>query len=603
MMSHVRLVLSRVLTNSKVPAKTAFSRTKLGQEAIENVVLAGGQSLCRHPVRSLSAKWSLVAGLLVLGAGAPLWAQSVEPSEPGIVLPPVLLKIQDVSQAKIDTPLPKAGEPTLPSAGVTLPKEGGLPTEVAAAYAVPVPTEAGASAAGAKGPQSSFFSEGEIGVGSMNHIIGDVTLYKLGADPRFRIHFAHDQLDGYGFRPAGAGYFNRSDAIEGSLSSSGEGLYSLDLGASYAEKQNGLQQLSSTFNSVTHRFVAGNLGAQYLRLKPVTLDASFAAASTSVTVAGPQPLGGNEIDLNPKLGASVQFGGVQLGLSGFYGLGRTAALASGGGLGPTTQTQRAGGSLSLRAELPLSLTLKASAGLHWDDFNGLIVPFSVDLSGDYGDTVSFSLHGGQRVKTLSYAGVWRELPFLSEEGALHGSIERYGGASTQLHFGRSLAFDGGLEYTDDTAAVVPTTLAGGGTGLFAFSQVPFIALSPSAGLSWSPTESFTLRVGWKGFFLNTSPFFPSSTFTLNAELANPSTRYGGGLTGRWDLYPNGVQLPDMGLSGFVRVSEGVMFTLSGDDLLSPLIPGGRTLWSNIVSGFPGYYDPGLRVTLATHISL
>ncbi len=556
----------------------------------------------RSGLDSLSTKVSLLAAALLLGAMAPLWAQSVEPKEPGIVLPPVLLKIQDVTEAKVDTPLPKANGPTLPKVDVTLPKEAGMPTQ-ATAYAVPVPTGAGASAAEAKGAQTSFFSEGEIGVGSMNHIIGDVTLYKLGADPRFRIHFAHDQLDGYGFRPAGAGFFNRSDGIDGSLSSSKEGLYSFEVGASYTEDQNGLQQLSPTFNSVTHRFVAGNLAAEYLKTKPFSFGASVKATSTSITVAGSEPLGGNEIDLEPGLSTSVQFAGVRLGLSGFYGLDQTAALAAGSAAGPATQLQRAGGDLSFRAELPLSLVFQASVGLHWDDFNSLIVPFSLELTGSYGDTVSFSVHGGQRVKELSYAEVWREQPFLVEEGALHSSVEQYGGASMQLHFNRTLALDGGVEYTADSGAVAPVALASDGTGLFAFSQTPLVELAPSAGLSWSPAESFTLRVGWKGSFLNSNPFFPSTTFTLNAELANASSRYGGGLTGRWDIYPRGAQLPNIGLSGFVRVSEGVMFTLSGDDLLSPLIPGGRTLWGNIVQGFPGYFQPGLGVTLATHISL
>jgi len=550
----------------------------------------------------LSARGLLFAAVLLAAATAPLWAQSVEPKEPGIVLPPVLLKIQDVTQAKIDTPLPKATGPTLPKVDVILPKEAGVPTP-AAAYAVPVPTGAGASAAGAKGPPSSFFSEGEIGVGSMNHVLGDVTLYKLGDDPRFRIHFAHNQLDGYGFRPAGGGYFDRNDAINGSLSSSKEGLYSLDLGASYTESQNGLQQLSPTFNSVTHRFAAGNLAAEYLKAKPFSFGAAVKATNTGITVAGASPLGGNELDLEPNLSAAVQFGGVRLGLSGFYGLDRTAALGAASAAGPTAQLQRAGGALSLRAELPLSLTLKASVGLHWDEFNNLIVPFALDLTGDYGDSLSFSLHGGQRVKELSYAEVWRAMPFLAEEGALHSSVQQYGGASTQLHFGRTLGLDGGVEYTADSGAVVPVTLASDGTGLFAFSQEPLVELSPSVALSWSPAESFTLRLGWKGSLLESNPFLPSTTFTLSAELANASSRYGGGLTGKWDVYPSGIQIPNLGLSGFFRVTDGVMFTLSGDDLLSPLIPGGRTLWGNIVPGFPGYYQPGLGVTLATHISL
>lgn len=535
----------------------------------------------------------------IFAMNLPAFAQSIEPKEPAIVLPPVLLRIQDVSKPKIDTPLPKGSGPALPPVSVALPKAAGMPTS-GGDLAVPLPVASGA--AGAPGRPSSFFSEGDIGFGSMNHVLGDITLYKLGADPRFSIHFSHDQLDGYGFRPAGSGFFNRTDAIDGSLSSSSEGVYSLDAGAGFSDRTDGLQQLSSAYNSVEHSFVAGHLSGDYLRLSPFSLGASLEASNTAMNVSGPTPLNGSELEIEPSIHSSVQLSGVRIGLSGFYGLGQTVALAAGSSGGSTTQLQRAGGTLSVKAELPLSLTLDGSVGLHWDDYNDLVVPFSVALRGDWGDVLSLDLHGGQRVRDLSYAGVWHDLPFLTEGGALHPTIEWYGGASTQLHLSRSFALDGGVEYTTDTAAIIPQAIDPG-TGLFTFSQLPYVSLAPSAGLSWTPVEAFSLRLGWKGSFLGTSPFFPTTVLSLDAEVADPSTRYGGGLTGKWEIFPDGTQLPVVGLSGFWRVGEGVMFTLTGEDLLSPLIPGGRTLWGGIEAGFPGYYQPGIGVTFATHISL
>ena len=425
----------------------------------------------------------------------------------------------------------------------------------------------------------------------MNHVIGDITLYKLGADPRFSIDFAHERLDGYNFRPAGSGFYHRNDALDGSLSFGNEGLYDVNGKASYAETEDGLQGLGS-FNSVTHRFINGNFDGGYLKFAPFSVTGSVDGSIADLTLSGANPVSGSEYRVAPTVAMAIDTPNVSGGLSFYYGLTQGAPPATSGAV--ASQTQKAGGDLSIKASLPYSLTLSGSFGLHWDDFNGLQYPFGLSLGGVASDLLTYRVYGGYRVNDVTYLDLWNRYPYLDQSIALHSTLSWYLGGEAQLRFRKELTLDSSLEYSTDSGAVLPTSIDS--TGLFGFNQIAYSAIRPAINLSWTPAGPFSLRAGWKGAFLNPNPFFPLSTFTLDAELSDSSNRYGGGLTGSLDLFSTGAQVPNIGLSGFFRASEGVLFLLELSDVLAPLIPGGRTTWST-------YAEPGFDLVLRTEISL
>jgi hypothetical protein len=543
----------------------------------------------------------LVIAMVSAGAGLAS-AQQVEPSEPQIVLPPVLLQVPDVTQEKIDTPLPQEQAPTLPEIDIALPKAQNIELG-AAAYEVPVPVQgpSGAPITAATKPPSNFFSDGVIGAGSMNHIIGDITLYKLGENPRFNLEFSHERIDGYldpsrpnFFWPAGAGFFNRTDALLGSLTTSSKNQLSFDTHDFYRETENGLQGLGS-YSSISHRFISGNLNAAYSHLSPFTFGAGVVATSGDMSLASPSPssaINAQELSVKPTLSIGLNLAKLTGNVSGFYEL-----RANSGQL--QYQQQSAGGLLTMNAELPLALTLKGSVGAQWDDTVGWAVPFSIEVDGVYKGLSTYRLYGGYEVSPQNYFDLWTKYPYLNHDQVLSTSLSWYGGVASEWRFGKNLALQGGVDFSSVTNAILPTALAGDRTGLFGFTQGAAMTLSPSAAISWDPSGPFSMKLGWKGNFLKPIPFTPLSSFNFDTEYDDNSGRFGGALTGVMDLYnptEPSTLMPNIGLSGYFRVSDGVSFHLDMNDLVSPFLSSGRKSWNT-------YTDPGFRVTVTTQISL
>jgi len=311
-----------------------------------------------------------------------------------------------------------------------------------------------------------------------------------------------------------------------------------------------------------------------------------------MTLSGALPETSSEVFARPAVNLALTLQTVKLGLEGYYGLEQTN--------GQTASTlQNAGSTLTLTAKLPLSLSFDGSVGFAWDDAVGMHVPFSLELDGAYRDLLTYKLYGGYRIERPSYFDIWSSYHFLDQGAALMPSLNWYGGVSSQMRLGPTFALDAGVGYTQASATVIPSSFVQS-EQLFSFLQLPTETLGPSVSLSWNPPGPFSLNLGWKGAFINPGAFAPVSTFTLDAELNAPSGKFGGSLSGSSNIYSDpsllSEELPNLTLSGFFRVSDGVLFRLDVNDILSPLLPGGRKLWDT-------YTQPGFHIVLRTQISL
>ncbi|TFH04114.1 MAG: hypothetical protein E4H09_04110, partial [Spirochaetales bacterium] len=161
----------------------------------------------RHTVRSIAvlAAMFLVAQLVTAQTAGPS-----EPTDTDIMIPDLLLKVEELTVDDVQAVLPPEGALALGQISIPLPAAGDLTVDESA-FTVPLP---GAAVAG-PGSTSSFFSSGRLGAGSVNHIVGDLSLYKLGESPRFRVEFAHEGLDGYQFQDAGTGFFSSTNTVSG----------------------------------------------------------------------------------------------------------------------------------------------------------------------------------------------------------------------------------------------------------------------------------------------------------------------------------------------------------------------------------------------------
>ena len=124
---------------------------------------------------------------------------AVAPGEPEIIMPQVILQVEDLSVEKVEAQLPPEEELLPPVRTIPTLSEGELAVGEPTIPAAPVEAE------GPSRPSNDrlLSSEVQLGAGTVNMIMGSVALKTLGPDPRFSLQFHHETLDGFGGHAAG----------------------------------------------------------------------------------------------------------------------------------------------------------------------------------------------------------------------------------------------------------------------------------------------------------------------------------------------------------------------------------------------------------------
>ena len=125
---------------------------------------------------------------------APATNPAVAPGEPEIIMPQVILQVEDLSVEKVEAQLPPEEDLLPPVRTIPVLGEGELAVGEPTIPAAPVESE------GPARPSNDrlLSSEVKLGAGSLNMISGSVALKTLGPDPRFSLQFQHETMDGFG---------------------------------------------------------------------------------------------------------------------------------------------------------------------------------------------------------------------------------------------------------------------------------------------------------------------------------------------------------------------------------------------------------------------
>lgn len=541
--------------------------------------------------------------ILLFLAAAFLPAQDIEPEEPGIVLPPAFLAVEDLQVENVEAALPDDEIQLRPDIAIPLPEadELYLPEEV---FDIPYPDQVLAAQqttsplifTGPQSQRSSIFSEGQIGVGSMNHVIGDISLFKLGMTPRFNLRFYHEKKDGYlsggGFlyHDAGSGFYHSDDVLNGAFSFAG-GNFNLDAEGEIAEVSDGLQGRSS-YDSLTHRFMSADINLGFFPLDTLTLSGGLRAHNVNKTLsatAPETPVNRFEFSVRPEAAIQLSLPVFGTGLQAMYEFLDYAAPAP----SAHKMNARANISLSLQPEYKILLL----GGVSWTIGGSPLFPVSLSFEGAIGNVFLFSIAGGYKVEDIRFYPMWKKSPLLDATLPVADNGGWFGEARAQYRPARSVLLDAGIDFSAMSAVVDPQSSHDTGTGLFAFSQSALMTLKTVLGISWDISQNFRLETDWTGRFIELAQFTPSHSLSLSFEGQDNLERFGGSLAASMDVYlSSGVEIPALTINGFYRITEGVMFELDAEDLLSPLYAAGRPYWG-------GYVDAGLHVTLTTRISL
>ncbi len=482
-----------------------------------------------------------------------------KPEEPEIVLPPVILNIEDLVVEKVEAGLPEEEELLPPEREISLPDVSALKIEEPELKGlINVP-----GIVKREKQQGVLNAEGTLGIGSMNHVLSNISLYKLGDMPRFKLSFNHEMLDGFGYNPAGSGYSLRKDSLEGFFRAERSGI-KIDAKGSFKEIERGYQG-KSNYISGLDRFAKAEIGVSKDISEKFNISGSLNGNLTSLLLSGNSPVGMNEYLISPIASASFKSSIVEIALSGDYIM---RAYSTG------ILDHSVGSNLSLKVDLPLNLNSSLDVGWFWSSSLNHILTFDLSLGGSPLEAFSFFLKGGYTVRRHNLFDLLEDviLTDIPVSLPLKDDIGWLASGNVRVNIFKNLVFSLGLDANWYSAMPDLDITTSSGSFSSVLQQTEAFRFTSATALNWSISNVFTFILGWRREFADRPLFVPLDS--LNAELLaeEPGGRYGGNLTAEYDTgFTDFLQFPVINLGGFYRFSENLRLMIQLNDILQ--VPG------------------------------
>lgn len=521
------------------------------------------------------------------------------PEETEILLPPEFFDFRRAGPEEVEALLPELPPIEAPAVDLPLPEPVTEPGEVAAVR-IPEPREAFSEEASPGG--SSIFTTGTLGAGSTNYILGELALFKIGEEPRFRIEFLHRGLDGFAFNDPGTGHFLRVDRLAGWVAAESEEGRSGELSASYQERELGFQGRPSYY-SAEFRTIAGEAE---VRLPLADRVSAYARADLGYTnrlytVKDPtlDPPQAGETRVSPRLGVELDFSRFGLDLYGLSGLRNIDGA-------PVSSVQKIGGGVEASYELGERWITGAGLAILNEPDRGFLFPFFISLGYELEDRFSLELSGGMEQEIPYLATLWEEYPYLAPGNIAGTELPSQEAWYGQGRIGWRPPFTG-LEF--ELAGRYEERLRGitvnpyeSATDLLPFETEDREQFTGELNTIWRPNSRVELSAGWETLFLDRHFLEPEHRGTLTGDILTPGRVWGG----RFDLslpFYDELLLPVWNVEAYVRPLEAVEVRLGVDDILSPLLDDGRGRGSDEPTEEYPFVEPGFTVRLETRITL
>ena len=516
--------------------------------------------------------------MLTLLISFSLYAEDEAPSSIELIIPTIIIEFEGQSEQVMELIVPDYDEIVLPDFEIYLSDPGEIPIEELE-FDLPLPgfVEYNYSEG------SSFFSEGFLGFGAKNHLLGNISLFRLGEGLRFSLTFAHDGLDGFGQNDAGTGYFYRKEAFEGDFRN-GDESFMISGSGSFKENEDGLQQQVSSHTSIIHRLSTVEFGISSNGSFSWNGDLGLTIAEKTIT--GVLPKLYDELVFSASGGVGWEKKWFSIGFEGDYVYNRQKEYN-------TTMIDKniIGSKLQLGFALD-TFDITATGGIFWLPGSYPEYPLSISLAGAFKDILQYQTSGGYFFRNYLNYETWSSYSFF---GSADGIDEGWfwdgkitGSSLFDINFGFYWLYRNMENYMS-----VDLDSYDAATGLFPISSVqgqyldlsPFIKLALPSGLS--------VVFGWNGQMLGDTDAF-NPVHSVYSDIEYKRDFYELYLSGEYSLDPF-ISIPELSLGASYSISEGVEISLEGTDILG-FFSDDRTLWGN-------YIEVGGTLTLVIKISL
>jgi hypothetical protein len=526
--------------------------------------------------------------LTFLPATGFLYAQEAEPEEPEIVLPRVILEIEDLSVEAISTGIPE--DELIPQTlEVPLPEPEDLQI-VEPSIMLSLPEAEGSTLLREEGSYLNF--EGVLGVGSRNNFMGSFSLYQFERAPEGKLYFGHEVYDGLSGFEEGSGYFLRRDDFEGLVGFDVKKL-GIDLEGSFYDHERGLQGLGEYYSKIS-RYGTALGGLQYPIGDRFSLGFDLGAdvSTQLLTAAGsaaPDPDKVNEYLAYTELSGRYDFE------RGFVGLVPGFSYRDGGDA-DAYNLSRARVKGIFGVDLGEVTRLEGDASWFWSDASGSLFPFSLGISTYPTDLFSLNLSGGYKLEQYNLNTVFEGYPYADTPTELFDNYGWFVDASSHIHVARSWIINIGLSFMDSNAMLSTTATTDPVTGLFPISQNEATQLQAEAGLRWNPSMRFSAYVSWIYEILDRPQFYPEHSLNLELNWFGNSGKWGVDLTSIQEIGVNDfIQAPIVDLSAYYRVAEFIRLAGELNDIVNLAMEDPRYDW------YP-YVDVGFQVAFKVYIN-
>ena len=513
--------------------------------------------------------------LLTLIISMSLYAEDNAPSSTPLIIPTVIVEFESRAEKNMELIVPDYDEIALPDLEIYLADPGEIPIEEME-FDLPLPdfVEFNYSEG------SPFFSEGFLGFGSKNHLVGNISLFRLGEGLRFSLSFAHDGLDGFGQNAAGTGYFYRREAFEGDFRN-GDESFMLSGSISFKENEDGLQQQVPSYTSVIHRLSNMELGISGNGKFSWNGDLSLNIAEKTLT--GETPVLYNELGFSAAGGIGWKKDWFSVSLKGDYEYDQNEYI--------NTCNNIFSSDLQLGFSFA-AVDIFADAGIFWLPEFYPEYPFSISISGVSREIFQYQTSAGYSIQKYLNYKTWNDYSFF---GASDGIDKGWfwdgkftGSPLRNIDFGFQWLYrdmDSYMSVDLDSFDLI--------TGLFRVTSIQGNYLDLSPFIKFELSSGWSMLFGWNGQMLKDKDIL-NPVYSVSSEIEYLRDDYGLFFSGEYSLDPL-IIIPSVSIGAHYAVSDGVELSLEGHDILG-YFSEDRKLWGNYISG-------GGTVTLVTKISL